>query len=77
MAQRRKLFIADFGDLAADANVNVRLDLMEGLTTGDFKSVAKRAKVLDLDQQSEILDELDREHAAKPGTPRMIGFGFG
>ena len=50
------------------------LKALDQLTPGDFAVVAKRAKLLGITEPLAILEELKREHTAKPGTRKPIGF---
>jgi transitional endoplasmic reticulum ATPase len=50
------------------------LQALDLLTPGDFAVVAKRARLLDIRKSSDLLAELAREQAAKPGARAPVGF---
>ncbi len=53
------------------------LAALELLTPGDFAVVAKRARVLNIHDPETLLQELEREHVAKPGARAAVGFRHG
>jgi len=50
------------------------LQALDLLTPGDFAVVAKRARLLDIRKPTDLLAELAREQAAKPGARTPVGF---
>jgi hypothetical protein len=61
---------------ALDARVSARLDRLDRLTPGDFANVVRRVRALELQPDADgWLDELEAEHATKPGAARR-GIGF-
>ena len=50
------------------------LSALDQLTPGDFAVVAKRSKLLGINQSDALLAELRREQTAKPDTRNPIGF---
>jgi transitional endoplasmic reticulum ATPase len=50
------------------------LQALDLLTPGDFGVVAKRARLLDIRKPADLLAELAREQAAKPGARTPVGF---
>ncbi|MDZ7711540.1 MAG: ATP-binding protein [Roseovarius sp.] len=50
------------------------LQSLDLLTPGDFAVVAKRARLLDIRRPVDLLAELAREQAAKPGARAPVGF---
>ena len=50
------------------------LQVLDLLTPGDFAVVAKRARLLSIRKPADLLAELVREQAAKPGARSPVGF---
>jgi SpoVK/Ycf46/Vps4 family AAA+-type ATPase len=68
--QRVESFRRFFGVDATPSNL-AALDL---LTPGDFAVVARRVRLLGIEEPGAILRELAREQASKPDAPRLVGF---
>jgi len=68
-AQRQAAFRTFFGE---DAPIDITA--LDGLTAGDFALVARRARVMGITHPDPLIEELRREHLAKPGAKAAVGF---